>query len=365
MLSNHIKIKLLGFVIILLIITSSFSEGINLEDSSNSLTKETVEIWKYTNDSVEYYLTLYNDEQDNICFALRNVGKYFYFGTIVKQGEIYTLDEPHYLNKNMKLKIIVEEHSIKLSAKSERLGIDIDDLLFTKTTEKEYLLELIPKVKKGYDWFVSDEFMNCIENGNKVRGEISSGIKSYDMLTFEEKRNYNLSYEYTSYYPWWTQGDGCSWYCAVKDYKVDSTSTLELQEDSAYLSSAIHDESVLTAWIEGEIGDGIGESVSISFPSGNPRVTKICIYNGYQKSKNTYYNNNRVKVLTLFINDNKYCKLFLEDTPREQVFDIDMTTLVNSNIKLEFKFRIDEVYNGELYSDTAISEINFDGIDDH
>jgi hypothetical protein len=47
-------------------------------------------------------------------------------------------------------------------------------------------------------------------------------------------------------------------------------------------------------WVEEARGYGLGEYLEYTFAAGNPPVTTIIIYNGYQKSKTTWEEDSRV-----------------------------------------------------------------------
>jgi hypothetical protein len=110
-----------------------------------------------------------------------------------------------------------------------------------------------------------------------------------------------------------------------------------------------------------------------SFPPENPRITTIIVVNGYVKTKKTWDENSRVKTLKMYINDKPYAILDLVDSRQEQQFTVDPIgnddrdnwyQLKNSP-PWTMKFEIVDVYKGEKYDDTAITEIYFDGIDVH
>jgi hypothetical protein len=64
-----------------------------------------------------------------------------------------------------------------------------------------------------------------------------------------------------------------------------------------YGAHNLFDMDGTTAWVEGVKGDGIGESVYVGM--GDRLNEIICIVNGYQKSGDLYFKNNRPKILRL------------------------------------------------------------------
>ncbi len=167
-------------------------------------------------------------------------------------------------------------------------------------------------------------------------------------------------------------GPGCSWYCGGGEDTQTASSELKSQGQSNYAAGNAHDLSYKTAWVEGVPGCGIGESLTYHFPPQTPRITKIIVVNGYVKSPKAWSENSRVKKLKLYINDKPFAMLNLQDTRAEQIFSFDPIGNANREDKAlrsmptwTMKFEIMDVYKGEKYDDTAITEIYFDGIDVH
>lgn len=172
---------------------------------------------------------------------------------------------------------------------------------------------------------------------------------------------------------WSVFGFGCSWYCAVDSVGNTATSSLKPYKGITYGAENIHDLDYQTAWVEGVPGYGTGEKVTYHFPPQTPRITDIIIINGYVKSEKAWKENSRVKTLKMYLNDQPYALLHLEDSRNEQYFTV--TPIGNADRENWEKltalpwwsatFEIIEVYPGEKYDDTAITEIYFDGLDSH
>ena len=158
---------------------------------------------------------------------------------------------------------------------------------------------------------------------------------------------------------------GCSWYCEGGNYSVKASSALQPEKGIVYKAENANDLSYKTAWVEGKDDEGIGEYLEYYFKNSSPRVTKIIISNGYMKSETAWKNNNRVKKLTLFVNGKIYGVLNLEDSRTDQVFDIGTFGRNKNGTDLILKFEILEIYKGDKFNDTAITEIYFDGLDVH
>ncbi len=172
---------------------------------------------------------------------------------------------------------------------------------------------------------------------------------------------------------WNIIGGGCSWYCGGGEDTNTASSYLKPTKLLTYEPENIHDLSYKTAWVEGVPGYGIGEYVDYHFPPQTPRITTIKVINGYVKSDQVWKDNSRVKTLNMYLNGELFAILHLEDCKNEQSFHfepIGSDERENWDLLLAqpwwtIRFEIAEVYTGDRYEDTAITEIYFDGIDVH
>jgi len=166
-------------------------------------------------------------------------------------------------------------------------------------------------------------------------------------------------------------GGGCSFYCGCQYDTVICSSSLPAQGNRTYDAFNAADLSYETAWVEGKAGNGIGEWIEYQFPANNPRITTIIVCTGYIRTRKLWEENGRVKKLEVSVNGKKLTTLHLDDIYAEQTFDVgeigwsreEGTDPGTDPIKI--RFTIVDVYPGTKYSDTAISEIYFDGIDVH
>lgn len=156
----------------------------------------------------------------------------------------------------------------------------------------------------------------------------------------------------------------CSWYCGGQIDSVTASSAL----GEKYAAEKAHDFSIVTAWVEGVEGNGEGEYIKYAFPGTCPRITTVLIHNGYVKNWDVWSDNGRVKRLLMYYNDKPYVILHLQDTANLQSFEVGILgneERSETSPAWSIKFEILEVYPGEKYEDTAITEIYFDGIDVH
>ena len=119
-------------------------------------------------------------------------------------------------------------------------------------------------------------------------------------------------------------------------------------------------------WAEGVPGQGEGEYLIYTFPGECPRITTVQILNGYTKTEKAWLDNGRVKRLRMYYNGEPYAVLELEDTRRLQSFDVGLLGFHDASAPdWTLKFEILDVYPGDKYADTVITELFFDGIDVH
>lgn len=160
----------------------------------------------------------------------------------------------------------------------------------------------------------------------------------------------------------------CSWYCGGVIDTVKASSSLDSYGRFSYCAGNLHDFNHETAWAEGVEGDGIGEYIVYEFPGNCPRITTVNILNGYVKSEALWKANSRIKSLKVYYNNKPLAILELEGSRSLQAFEIGVVGYGpkgKESDKWSLKFEILEVYPGEKYRDTVISDIYFDGIDVH
>jgi hypothetical protein len=137
--------------------------------------------------------------------------------------------------------------------------------------------------------------------------------------------------------------------CTESPNKASASSTLAPQGASNYKAENLFDWDPQTAWVEGESDFGIGQSFQVDLPYGG---SNIGIFNGYQKSYDSWKNNSRVKKFKIYGDGIPLCLLVLQDLMGYQSFDIP-----NDNEYNMYTFEIIEVYPGIKWKDVAISEI--------
>ncbi len=161
-------------------------------------------------------------------------------------------------------------------------------------------------------------------------------------------------------------GMECSWYCGGGPDTVWASSTLKPEGERRYDALRAHDLDHCHAWAEGVPGPGIGESLTYLFANDSPRLHTVNISNGLVTSEPAWRANNRVKRLRMDENGATVALLELADSMADQTFKLPrLLGKRNDGDPMRITFTILDVYPGELYDDTVISEIWFDGTDVH
>ena len=158
--------------------------------------------------------------------------------------------------------------------------------------------------------------------------------------------------------------DGCSWYCGGSLRVAKASSVLAAAGKIDYDSGNAHDFDALTAWVEGVEGDGVGEYIDYWLLEGPP-LNAVRILNGYTKNERVWKSNSRIKTLKMLIEGKVVAMLQLQDTRDWQRFNLGREYQAGSNDSLQLRFEIVEVYKGSKYSDTALTELSFDGTGVH
>lgn len=163
---------------------------------------------------------------------------------------------------------------------------------------------------------------------------------------------------------------GCSWYCGgfVSDFKASSV--LKASKGISYAAKNAHDFDISTAWVEGQVDYGVGETLEYildmnSFQGPHELgITRIILANGYKKSRKQWEENSRVRRMKMYVDDQPYGILELLDSFEFQTIDIGKIMLPQEKI-MTIRFEIVAVYSGTKFKDTAISELLFDGVGVH
>ncbi len=243
-------------------------------------------------------------------------------------------------------------------------------VLFTNLYAQE--LKII-ETKIGQELDFGEEVQKDWEKREILMKDLESGKKEWDNMS-KEDRGLFQKYGETFESMWDVLGGGCSWYCGAGNYSVKTSSELTPSNNYNYKSKNLSDFSYQTSWIEGVEGYGIGETIEFGFAPTHPRMTEVIIVNGYVRTHTAWKNNSRVKKLKMYVNNKPIAIINLQDVYAEQSFKLDKPLGYSDRDDFDklkqkenwiVKFEILEVYKGDKYDDTGITEIYFDGLDVH
>ncbi|GAB4459343.1 MAG: hypothetical protein OHK0029_21820 [Armatimonadaceae bacterium] len=165
----------------------------------------------------------------------------------------------------------------------------------------------------------------------------------------------------------WRYGDS---FAAVYVPAVRASSTLKPGRTGRYEVKHLQDRDLATAWVEGAKGNGTGEWLEFTFDrtkkdsdSGRTDVAVdgLLLFNGYRKSPTLWRENGRVRRMRLSVNGTSYGVLELKDTRTWQRVRFPKVPLP-PNQKTVFRLTIDAVYPGSKYPDTALTEVEWEGV---
>ncbi len=196
-------------------------------------------------------------------------------------------------------------------------------------------------------------------------------------LPFTEK---NGTYHYTcksfkfeSAYPLYIRynNENAQQTAFIQSSNVTQTHVSDIRSSSSQTNYPVNnlvDENYTTAWVPQN--NGIGEWFEVSLKPLH--LGAIIMLSGYMKSEEAYYNNNRVKKIKI-----EYAMKIYDDEEQKDEFEVELEDLpykenisnhLYSKVATSFgestyglvtklKITIVDVYKGNKYNDTCISEI--------
>lgn len=132
--------------------------------------------------------------------------------------------------------------------------------------------------------------------------------------------------------------------------EITASSYLPAEKNHDYFPSNVFDSDYKTLWCEGSKNDGVNERITVNL-TNQIIIDELRVYNGFNDER-FYYDNNRVKVLELLINEISFGNFTLEDTSKSQIITFNDKIIVN-----KIAFVIKDVYKGNKWNDTCITEI--------
>ncbi|HVG33892.1 MAG TPA: discoidin domain-containing protein [Pyrinomonadaceae bacterium] len=138
----------------------------------------------------------------------------------------------------------------------------------------------------------------------------------------------------------------------VKSIRATASSTRPALAGNTYEPGNALDGRLMTAWVEGVDGTGIGEWIRCDF-GREVTLNRISIAPGYFKSPQIWARNNRLAAATIFFSDGTSRPFRFPDRMEEQILEVG--AVKTSWVRIV----IDEVYDG-TDPDTAISQLAFE-----
>lgn len=219
------------------------------------------------------------------------------------------------------------------------------------------------------------------EIGNFFQGEDGSDDSMFYPFAYHDDALY---YGFPEWYI------PCGEFCAMMewDYELNASSCLVSKNRDYAAENLGYLAGRNLVWAEGADGAGIGESICVTarcgysyeldlYPKGTVRFlsgdiepdiydgymryTQICVVNGYAKNQKTWAENGRVKRLLMYVENQPYAYLELEDSINPQYFTLPFDTIKAADgVDIHFRFVIEEVYAGTTYEDTCLTGLVVD-----
>lgn len=230
------------------------------------------------------------------------------------------------------------------------------------TLTQDGLYQILPLIDAYFEYDEEEEKRSSYYES--LAKKIENGELEYDSLSMEDQNSLDEINQDGGY---WTINTSATvtWHEEYPYKKVEASSTLAPSGKVNYEISNIMDYDLRTVWSEGVSGNGIGEYVTVHYPARSKynhqtRITDVTILNGFVKSNSLWQRNGRVKTLKVYINNNPYALLELEDSKGFQTFNLGRI-ISDSENDIIIKFELIDVYPGTKYEDVVISNLIFQG----
>jgi len=137
----------------------------------------------------------------------------------------------------------------------------------------------------------------------------------------------------------------------VKATKVEASSYYPPEDGVTYMPKNVTDGKLVTSWVEGEEGSGLGSWIKLHVPAGT-KLEGIKVWGGLWASYDYWTRAPRPKQLEFKFADGTTETMDLEDKMEAQTF-----MFKKAHDTSEVRVRIKAIYNGTTWFDAAISEI--------
>jgi hypothetical protein len=145
------------------------------------------------------------------------------------------------------------------------------------------------------------------------------------------------------------------------DWTVSSSSQMKKQ----HAPDNTEDLNAYTAWVTRKGDNGIGESLTLHFDPvyfaamqeggvNSVKITGLKIINGYNKSHDDWFNNDRVRTMKIYHNNRPFCNIRLYDTTNWQEITFKTPMIIRPDDKI--KAVITDYFEGYKYPNACITE---------
>lgn len=143
-------------------------------------------------------------------------------------------------------------------------------------------------------------------------------------------------------------------YSPVVITAAEATSTIA-QTGMDNSPSVLYDAQDWSSWQEGVAGDGVGESVTLTFDR-EYQIHFLTIRLGNWYAANDFAENNRPEKMTFELGDERFTATFPDE---RKEFCLELARDIPAS---QLRMTIDSTYKGSIYDDTCINEIAIYGI---
>ncbi len=146
--------------------------------------------------------------------------------------------------------------------------------------------------------------------------------------------------------------------------EVKTTTKAEPSGGDNFEAKNILDGNMKTCWVSS--GDGKNEDIEIVIDLEEVEginaavISDIYFFNGDRKDYHTWKDYNRIKKVTMTVNDLPYGEIKFEDTYKQQSIDLEKFKIDRTR-RCRIRFRIVDTYKGNKFNQVAVSDIQLIG----
>lgn len=213
---------------------------------------------------------------------------------------------------------------------------------------------------KRYEWSEGAWHWNFVDLEPTLEDDliISMGDETFHHTEFlSDASGEHRKVDYVAFGGRWKNDriEGASWQMYSWNFTTKASSFLKEADGAEHPADHLNDQDRATSWVEGVEGDGVGEHVTLSLAKPS-KVRRIGIVNGFMKSRDLYFANNRVLQWAISVNDEPSFLVEVPDEPLEhEYFWIDLPK--SSGMVKTIRLEIAAIRPGSTFKDTPLSEV--------